>query len=163
MLILTFCNPALICMFVALFGSFGLILWRTLPIPIAWTIPIAIVSALLGTKLVMNVLSWLMGKLVSSKTYTMETVIGSEAEVTVGVGSGHVGEIMYTVGSRRYTASARGAKPEWEFKRGETVVIVDMLDDIAIISALLDEGTAFDAELAQQPPLLLQAQPEQLP
>lgn len=148
-IILTFLNPTVISVFLALFGGLGIIFWRALPIPIEWTVPIAATSALVGTRTLLNMLGFMMSRLFCSTTYKMESIIGSRGEVTVGINNGRVGEIIYRVGVRRYTASAKATDPARTFKRDDDVIIDDLVDDIAMVSPwLADEGAVFDAHLA---------------
>lgn len=131
--LLTWLNPNTIAAFATWFGAIGIILWRLVPVPIAYTLPAAIIGGYLGAKMMLNMVAYIGTRMYQSHTFTQDDVVGLQAEVTVPVGSQGLGEVVYVVGGCRYTASARANKPELSLARGSKAIICDIRDDIAYI------------------------------
>jgi hypothetical protein len=136
--ILTWLNPNTIAAFATWFGAIGIILWRTLPIPILWTLPIALIGGVFGAKLTLNFVGFLGSRMYESGTFSTQDVIGLQAEVTVPVSDQGMGEVVYVKGGRRDTASARVNKPEISLARGTMAIICDIRDDVAYVEPWSD-------------------------
>ncbi len=133
MTMLTWCNPTNVAIFATWFGATGLILWRSLPFPLEWTLPVAILGGLGGVKITMACIGWLGARMYESGSFSIQDVIGLQAEVSVAPSEQGMGEIIYVKGGTRYTASARLARPDAPIPRGSKAIICDMRDDIAYV------------------------------
>lgn len=129
----TLVNPTTISSFGLWFGAVGLFAWRLLPLPIEFTLPIALLAGLVGTKFTMWLMGMLVSKLYASGTFTGQSIIGSKAEVTVAVENGKLGEVTCIAGGSRLTSSARAVDAAQSFKRGAAVIIADVRDDVAYV------------------------------
>ncbi len=131
--LLLWCNPATIAVFATWFGATGIFLWCLLPLPILWTLPLAIVGGLAGAQVTLNFIGWLATRMYASGTFSIQDAIGLEAEVTVPLSAQGLGEIIYVHGGVRYTAPARMSSPEALLSRGARAIICDIRDDIAYV------------------------------
>jgi membrane protein implicated in regulation of membrane protease activity len=166
LLILGLINPTMLSVFMASVGVAGIFSWKLLPIPIEWTLVPALVFGLILTRMMMGVLSLVMRKLsATSFNYTLNDMIGREAEVTSTIKDGRLGEVTYVMG-RRNTAAAKTRDPSIVLPRGTKVIVADVDEHGSFfVEAWPDEGRDFEAKLLQQaqpiPPELIKT--DQLP
>jgi hypothetical protein len=137
--LLTWLNPNTIAAFATWFGAIGIMLWRLAPIPLLFTLPLAILGGAFGAKLMMTMVAMIGNRMYQSGTFSEQDIIGIAAEVTVPVSGQGLGEIIYSVGGARHTTSARANKPEQSLARGAKAIICDIRDDIAYIEPWTEE------------------------
>ncbi|MHB0937344.1 MAG: NfeD family protein [Armatimonadota bacterium] len=100
-------SPLVIAFFLTCFGGVGLIVAK------AWTenplinVPVAAVSGFLLAWLLVSVFNRVLGGMASSSEVRLNTLIGTEAEVTVAIPPMGVGEIAYIAMGSRYVTPAR--------------------------------------------------------
>jgi hypothetical protein len=134
--IMTLFSPATLAAFAVWFGACGLLAWRLLPaLPVEYTLAVAVVGGLLGTKLTLHMMGLMVSRMYSSASFRKDSLIGYEAEVTVSLEAGRTGEIACVARGPSYTISARCLRPDESFKRGDRVIISDIRDDIAYVEA----------------------------
>jgi membrane protein implicated in regulation of membrane protease activity len=125
-------SPVTIATFIATFGGTGILLKRLLGWPAILHIPVAAVAAIA----VAGALSWLFYKIMastqSSSLASAEEMIGLEAEVTVPIPHGGLGEIAYTVRGARFTNPARTVDDK-ELPARTTVKIVKQVGNSCIV------------------------------
>jgi membrane protein implicated in regulation of membrane protease activity len=100
-------SPVVLAMFIATFGGAGIIFKKVLALPLAAHIPLALVSALGVAAAVFTIFYKVFAITQSSSEARSAEVIGMEAEVTVSIPNGGLGEIAYTIAGSRYTNPAR--------------------------------------------------------
>jgi len=100
-------SPVVLAMFIATFGGSGIIFKKVLALPLAAHIPLALVSALGIAACVFYLFYKVFAITQSSSEAHASEVIGMEAEVTVPIPNGGLGEIAYTIAGSRYTNPAR--------------------------------------------------------
>lgn len=151
LMVLGLVNPTMLSVLMASIGVAGIFSWKLLPIPIEWTLAPALIFGLLITRMIMGLLSLVMRKLSSSSfNYTLNDMIGREAEVTSTIKDGRLGEISYVMG-RRNTGAARTKDPSITLPRGTKVIISDLDENGSFfVEVWPDEGTDFEAQLRLQ-------------
>jgi len=102
-------SPVVLSMFIATFGGAGIVFKRILSLPLAAHVPLALASALGVAGAVFLLFYRVFAATQSSSEARAADVIGLEAEVTVPIPHGGLGEIAYTIGGTRYTNPARTA------------------------------------------------------
>ncbi len=102
-------SPVVLAMFIATFGGSGIIFKKVLALPTAAHIPLALVSALGVAAAVFYLFYKIFAVSQSSSEAHVTEVVGMEAEVTVPIPNGGLGEVAYTVSGSRYTNPARTA------------------------------------------------------
>lgn len=100
-------SPMVICVFLTGFGAFGMIGLRTLELSV-------VVSAAVGTGGGLAVaagfflaMGWLMSKAQGGMNLSPLTIVGKQAEVSVTIPEGGLGEITYVANDLRQRASAK--------------------------------------------------------
>ncbi|HEY9790473.1 MAG TPA: hypothetical protein V6D22_08745 [Candidatus Obscuribacterales bacterium] len=145
--LITLFNPSTVAAFAAWFGACGLFAWRLFPaLPVEYTLVIAVVAGLLGTKFILHMMSTMSSRMYSSASFSKDSLIGYEAEVTVSLQAGRTGEIACIARGPSYTISARCLLPEGSFKRGDRVIISDIRDDIAYVERWPEDVLPLDDE-----------------
>lgn len=142
--LLTYLNPNTIACFATWFGAVGIMLWRLTPLPLLFTLPLAIVGGTIGAKFMLWMVGSIGSKMYQSHTFTHDDIIGLPAEVSVPVQGTGMGEIVYVVGGTRHTLSARVNTPELVIARGTRAIICDVRDDVAYIEPWTDASLGFD-------------------
>lgn len=138
--VLVLINPTTISSFAVWFGATGLIMWRLLPfLDPALSLPVALTGGVLATRATLTVIGALASRLHQSGSFSQESLIGLQAEITVPVNAGRTGELTCIAGGPRYTLSARALNPEAAFRRGALVIIADVKDDVAYIEPWPDD------------------------
>ena len=69
----------------------------------------------------------------SNSTFSLEDLVGIEAEVITPLPRDGLGEIAYVMNGIRYNMSARSAYRE-EIRRGETVIVREIADNVAVVT-----------------------------
>ena len=101
-------SPLVIAFFLTCFGGVGLILTK---IPLTanpyLNMPVAAVSGFLLAWLLVSVFNRVLGGMASSSEVRLNTLVGTEAEVTVAIPPMGIGEISYIAMGSRYVTPAR--------------------------------------------------------
>lgn len=131
-------NPMTIAIFLAFFGLTGLMLLTVVPSWGAWSVLPALLSALLITKLIANLLGWMFVKMSVTNVIKVEELIGQVARVSVASKGNTIGQITYVVNGMRGTALAKPNKPDLELKRGDRVFIADIRHKVMYVEPWTD-------------------------
>lgn len=131
--LLSYLSPTTMAAFATWFGACGLFLWRLAPIPLEWTMPLAVLGGVIGARLTLNFVGLIASRMYESHSFSTQDIIGLEAEVSVPVSATGMGEIIYTQGGTRHTSSARSTNAEVALARGAKAIICDVRDDVAYI------------------------------
>ncbi len=102
-------SPVTLSMFVATFGGAGMIYKKLLDWPTAVHIPLAAVSGLVIAGLVFLLFYKIFSVTQASSETRAAEVVGLEAEVTVSIPPGGLGQIAYTMRDSRQTSPATAA------------------------------------------------------
>lgn len=136
--LLTLLSPMTLATFLAFFGLSGLLFAHVLPTLGALTaLPAAMVSMFI-TSQVLRLLRLMVYKLDVSSVARVNELIGQQGEILTPIRGGHLGEVTYVLGSKRLTAPAKAAKPDWEFKLGDKVMISDLRDNVVYVEPYQD-------------------------
>jgi membrane protein implicated in regulation of membrane protease activity len=100
-------SPMTITMFVTAFGGVGLIVTRTLALPVLLSLPIALVSGCALAGVAFYTFSRLFQATESSSEPRLSELIGLQAEVITSIPPQGLGEIAYVARGSRFTAPAR--------------------------------------------------------
>lgn len=123
--IMSVLNPTSISVFLGFVGLSGLAIKTALP----WTGLLSLLPAcIIGFVAVIvmrNVFAYLTARLNVSNTHKSTDAIGHIAEVSTPIGVGGTGEVTYVIGTTRYNAAAKCAKPEETAGRGSKVIITE--------------------------------------
>jgi hypothetical protein len=140
-------NPTTVSSFTLWFGVAGILVCRALPfLDARLSLPVAAVCGILGTQATVKLLGTIAGRLFASGSFSQESLIGLQAEVTVPVNAGRTGEITCVAGGPRYTCPARTLNSAASFKRGALVIISDVRDDVAFIEPWPDDFAELEAK-----------------
>lgn len=137
-LVLTLLSPMTIAIFMLTFGAFGMIVTDTLPwLGNASLLPAALAGGL-STAAMLRLMRWMVFKMrVSSHVHVVD-LVGMQAEVLTPIAGGKVGEVTYVAGSKRMSAAARSKSSGQEFRRGDRVMIADVLDGVLYVEPWQD-------------------------
>jgi hypothetical protein len=144
-------NMPTIMAFLTWFGGAGYIFTRTLGLAGIITVPLALISGLLGGGIMFVLLArllWpMMSKPLSKADYHLP---GTPARVVSPIRADGVGEIVYTKGGSRFTAGARSVGEE-PVAKGAEVVILRYERGIAYVQSVDDILNGKDLANSRQP------------
>ena len=131
-------NIPTIMAFLTWFGGAGYLFTRTLGLGALLSVPLALISGLVGGAIMFALLArllWpMMSKPMSKGDYHLP---GTPARVVSSIREGGVGEIVYTKAGSRFTAGARSMS-ERPIAKGEEVVIIKYERGLAYVQAVDD-------------------------
>jgi len=137
-LILTVLSPMTLACFLAFFGITGLILLSVLPALGIWSaLPAAFVAGCI-TRVILNVMSYVVAKMFVTTVAREDELIGQLAEVSVGIEPGGMGQVTYVVGYKRLICPARAAQKNVALKRGTRVIVTDIRDRVVYVEPWTD-------------------------
>jgi len=137
-------SPLMIATFATIFGGLGFMtlglfgILKIIPDSVSGVVSV-LVSASLGIVLSSYFSFFLMKIFIKSETssnISTAKLVGREAEVTVAIEPGHVGEIAYLHAGSRQTTSARLAEGSPGVKKGDPVEIVSVNDNCYLVRAI---------------------------
>jgi membrane protein implicated in regulation of membrane protease activity len=100
-------SPLVIAFFLTCFGGVGILVTIAWNLPPLISLPIAAVSGFLLAWLLTLMFNRLLGGMASSSEVRLNTLVGTDAEVTVAIPPIGVGEIAYIAMGSRYVTPAR--------------------------------------------------------
>lgn len=133
MLLLKIISPSTITTFMFFFGLAGYLSLHTWPFLGALSLIIAVIASVVGYKLTSAYTGMIVSKMHVSTSYTHEQLIGHEAEVSVLISPGRVGEVTVLANGIRQTAPAKGLEAQGRFPSGSKVVIADIRDGMYFV------------------------------
>jgi hypothetical protein len=141
MLILKLISPSTITTFMAFFGISGYLVLHVFP----WLGLISLLPATVFGVMGYNATSAISGliykKMHVTTSYNEEHFIGTEAEITVPIDSGRMGEVTYLAKGIRQTAPAKAVDPTASFPTGSRVMLSDRRDGVFFVETWgLDES-----------------------
>lgn len=143
-------SPLVIAFFLTCFGGVGLILTK---IPLTanpyLNLPIAAVSGFLLAWLLVSVFNRVLGGMASSSEVRLNTLVGTEAEVTVAIPPLGIGEISYIAMGSRYVTPARNEE-QTPIPRYSTVRITRIVGNTFFVRPAMEEQLR-NLEEAPQP------------
>ncbi len=114
-------KPALIALFLAVFGGVGLLLYKNNPI--AFTVSVASVIAFFVSFCVQKFVIVPLYKAQSTSAVEIQSLIGKTATVTVAIPQGKYGKITYSAAGNTYSAPAKSEDGS-EINKSERVEII---------------------------------------
>ncbi|GEM_PF-2180582 len=137
-ILITLFSPMTFAMFSAFFGISGFLLLSHFPYLGSLTAIPAAVIAFAITRFTLGLMGLVVRKLEGRFVQGTEQFIGHMATVSVGIGAGGMGQIIYTIGGMRGQSPARASAPGASFKKGDKVMIADVRDQVAYVEAWTD-------------------------
>jgi membrane protein implicated in regulation of membrane protease activity len=137
-LILSLLSPSKLAMFLAFFGFSGLILQSAFSYLGNLSLAAALILGILGTRWLNILFNTFAQSSYASSEARVADMIGREAEVSVPVQDGRIGEILYVSHSKRFNFPARSSKVGQTFAKGSHVMISDYRDHIAYVEPWTD-------------------------
>ena len=125
-------SPVTIAMFISTFGGTGIILKRFVNPAYWFHLPIAAVAAFVVAGIVSYIFYKILASTQSTSQGRAEEALGLEAEVTVAIPNGGLGEIAYTVRGTRLTNHAQSVDGK-ELPAHLTVKIVKQVGTTYIV------------------------------
>lgn len=131
-------SPMVIAFFLTCFGGVGLIVTK------AWTenpfinLPVAAASGFVLAWLLVSLFNRVLGGMASSSEVRLNTLVGTEAEVTVAIPALGVGEIAYIAMGSRYVTPARNEE-QIPIPRYSTVRITRIVGNTFFVRPAMEE------------------------
>lgn len=144
-------NPLVIASAITAFGAAGLIAKLSFKLSDMVSSLLALgFAGLIGAVIFFGVVKLMYGSQ-SNSTFSMEDLIGIEAEVITPLPSNGLGEIAYIMNGVRYNMTAKSAYQK-EIPRGEKVIVKEIAGNVAVVTQIvtIDEVDGMVEDMADR-------------
>ena len=126
-------NPTSVAIMLSLGGMAGFLCLQISSFPKLLSLPCAILIGLVARKVFFHLLEKFSEIATVTTAVNTEAAIGAEATVCLPISQGHLGEVFYEIGGKRYNSSARALDENATFTRGQRVWVTDIKEGVFIV------------------------------